>query len=132
MLYVLFYNCHGSLEVLKKVAERNRLKYRNKWLIILNSTEDLLSTTWENVAFRFDSDVKLVLWSTNNIVRIYDVYNTGYKKNGSLFRDYYGRWDERSDILLVNDSLRRYHRKSVLSGVVLRSSSVVSIKIHKI
>lgn len=112
-----------------KAAERNNLKYKNKWLLFLKSSEDSLPKELETIYFRFDSDVKIAIWSLENVVQIYDVYNTGYNKNGSFIKSYYGYWDKRSNAICVNDFNKRYHKKSVLSGVVLHTSTVVSILI---
>ncbi|KAL3284352.1 hypothetical protein HHI36_018516 [Cryptolaemus montrouzieri] len=122
MLHVVDYNCYGSREALSKAAEAKRMGYKQKWLVLMNSTYYDIQFELENMEIRFDSDLKMVTSS----LTIYDVFNTGFGKNGSLIMNYYGYWKSSEGNLVIDDSLNRYHQKSILSGVILTTSTVIT------
>ncbi|KAL3282319.1 hypothetical protein HHI36_005506 [Cryptolaemus montrouzieri] len=110
-----------------QAADSRKMKYKQKWLILTNSSDENIERDMKmefgNMHVRFDSDIKVVTSS----LTIFDIYNTGFGKNGTLVINNYGFWNNLVANLIIDDSPNRYHKKSILSGVTLKSSTVVSV-----
>ncbi|KAK9882130.1 hypothetical protein WA026_018971 [Henosepilachna vigintioctopunctata] len=79
--------------------------------------------------FRFDSNVKVTtlssLTNSDETFFLYEMYNTGFGKNGSFISNYYGYWSSKRDGFVHIGSRNRYREKYVLSGVNLKAGTVI-------
>lgn len=106
------------------------------WIILDTSEDHQMTNLFHNMNFHINTVLTLIKPGKSispSIYNLYEVYNTGYEFNGELKIKILGSWTPNNKFSWNKYAKKNLiERRSDLSGVILQSMVVVSIKINYI
>ncbi|XP_046753140.1 uncharacterized protein LOC124416256 [Diprion similis] len=115
-------DCDRSKELLIGISAGNMFNYSYSWLLTSNNKSDALEFM-EGLNLSVDTDVVLAI-TAEETVRLYDIFNTGSDRNGTLNATFIGTWRSLSPRLNIIKLQSPVYRRQNLTGITLKFAAV--------
>nr|XP_046465203.1 ionotropic receptor 75a-like isoform X1 [Neodiprion pinetum] len=117
-------DCESSKELLMGISAGKMFNHSYSWLLTSNNKSDALAFMG-GLNLSVDADVVVAI-TAEETVKLYDIFNTGSDRNGTLNATFIGTWRSLSPRLNIFKLQSPVYRRQNLTGITLKFAAVTA------